>query len=159
MLAPKVVSTFQHLCGLLCWSRECTAAHAPCMWVHVGAWGLWLSRHQSTLPIGLPLHLQALWRGHKVRKQCGRAGRDARRRLAAVAAAAEAAPQRRIGVRTREALDVLLASRQCSQVSSTYSGLRRGVFCRPAISILCLLPGRWCMKADYGRVLLCLSLG
>jgi hypothetical protein len=33
-----------------------------------------------------------------------------------VAAAAEAAPQRRIGVRTREALDVLLASRQCSQV-------------------------------------------
>lgn len=62
------------------------------------------------------LTVQALWRGYKVRKQCGRAGRDARRRLAAVAAAAEAAPQRRIGVRTREALDVLLASRQCSQV-------------------------------------------
>jgi hypothetical protein len=64
--------------------------------------------------------LQALWRGYKVRKQCGRAGRDARRRLAVVAAAAEAAPQRRIGVRTREALDVLLASRQCSQVCAQY---------------------------------------
>lgn len=112
------------------------------------------SKHTAN---GLPLHLQALWRGHKVRKQCGRAGRDARRRLEAVAAAAEAAPQRRIGVRTREALDVLLASRQCSQVSSSHSGLRRGVFCRAAVSILCLLSGRWCMKADYGRVLPCLS--
>jgi hypothetical protein len=46
---------------------------------------------------------------------CGRASRDARRRIAAASAAVQ--PQRRIGVRTREALNVLLASKQCSQVN------------------------------------------
>jgi hypothetical protein len=65
-------------------------------------------------PIACGPLLQALWRGYKVRKACGRASRDARRRIAAASAAVQ--PQRRIGVRTREALNVLLASKQCSQV-------------------------------------------
>jgi hypothetical protein len=60
--------------------------------------------------------LQAVWRGYKVRQRSGGAGRDARQRLAAVSAAAAAAPHRRIGARTRAALDVLLASKHCSQV-------------------------------------------
>jgi hypothetical protein len=68
-----------------------------------------VNAHAPALP------LQALWRGYKVRKTCGRASRDARRRIAAASAAVQ--PQRRIGVRTREALNVLLASKQCSQVS------------------------------------------
>jgi len=106
--------------------RSYSVLQQHCCWSHVH------QRHSSfstdtphivccckcMLPVA-PLSAQALWRGYKVRQRCGRAGRDARRRLAAVAAAAEAAPQRRIGVRTREALDVLLASRQCSQVRVT----------------------------------------
>jgi hypothetical protein len=70
------------------------------------------------------LDVQAAWRGYKVRAASGRAGRETRRRLAAAHAAAAAAPHKRIGVRAREALTVLLGSKQCSQVGMhrQYSG-------------------------------------
>jgi hypothetical protein len=51
-----------------------------------------------------------------VRRSSGVLGSRARQRLAAASAAAEAAPHKKIGVRAKEALTVLLASKQCSQV-------------------------------------------
>ncbi|KAF8065931.1 Aspm [Scenedesmus sp. PABB004] len=83
----------------------------------------WQVRRVTSRQLAGVRRFQALWRGHRVRKTCGRASRDARRRIAAVSAAAASAPQRRIGVRTREALDVLLASRQCSQVITAVAAI------------------------------------
>ena len=60
--------------------------------------------------------VQACWRGHMMRRKAGAVGSRARQRLAAASAAAEAAPHKKIGVRAKEALTVLLASKQCSQV-------------------------------------------
>ncbi|WIA17341.1 hypothetical protein OEZ85_014204 [Tetradesmus obliquus] len=81
----------------------------------------WLVRREVSKQLAGIRRFQALWRGYKVRKTCGRASRDARRRIAAAAAAVQ--PQRRIGVRTREALNVLLASKQCSQVITAVAAI------------------------------------
>ncbi len=62
--------------------------------------------------------LQALWRGYCVRRASGRSSKEARARIAAAAEAAQAAPHKRIGVRAKQALEVLLASKQCSQVGA-----------------------------------------
>lgn len=92
--------------------------------------------------------VQAAWRGYKVRAASGRAGRDARRRLAAASAAAAAAPHKRIGVRAREALTVLLGSKQCSQVGRRNGreegGCQRSCLCMnrsntPFVLAFCLM--------------------
>jgi hypothetical protein len=76
----------------------------------------WAARAAARARSAAAARIQAAWRGHAVRRAAGRTGRDARARLQAAAAAAETAPHKRIGARAREALKVLLASKQCSQV-------------------------------------------
>jgi hypothetical protein len=76
----------------------------------------WIARRRAQRALEGIVKIQAAWRGCRVRRESGRNGREARARIEAAAAAAAAAPQRRIGARAREALKVLLASKQCAQV-------------------------------------------
>ncbi|GBF95503.1 hypothetical protein Rsub_07853 [Raphidocelis subcapitata] len=83
----------------------------------------WLARRRAERIRDAAVLIQAAWRGHRVRRRAGRNGREARARLEAAAAAAECAPHKRIGVRAREALKVLLASKQCTQVITAVSAI------------------------------------
>jgi len=76
----------------------------------------WLARRRVAAAVAGVVRLQALWRGHKVRSECGRKGREARAKLAAAAEAAKKQPQKQLGERARAALKVLVNSKQCSQV-------------------------------------------
>lgn len=59
--------------------------------------------------------LQAVWRGHCVRRGDGRAKREARLRLEKAAVAAQHSPHKHIGYRARQALELLLGSRALEQ--------------------------------------------
>jgi hypothetical protein len=61
---------------------------------------------------------QAVWRGWILRKRDSQRKKEARRKISAANKLAQKAPHKQLGVRCREALDVLLASRNLTTVCS-----------------------------------------
>jgi hypothetical protein len=61
---------------------------------------------------------QAVWRGWILRKRDSQRKKEARRKISAANELAQKAPHKQLGVRCREALDVLLASRNLTTVCS-----------------------------------------
>ncbi|GIL67632.1 hypothetical protein Vafri_20977 [Volvox africanus] len=92
----------------------------------------WLARRHFLQAVAAAIKIQAAWRGHMVRARNTRPRlQDLRRRLEQAADEARGAPQRQLGHRTREALDVLhrpnknlsqvLAALEIMEVSTRYS--------------------------------------
>ncbi|GLI66525.1 hypothetical protein VaNZ11_010395 [Volvox africanus] len=92
----------------------------------------WLARWHFLQAVAAVIKIQAAWRGHMVRARNARPRlQDLRRRLEQAADEARGAPQRQLGHRTREALDVLhlpnknlsqvLAALEIMEVSTRYS--------------------------------------